>query len=304
MSVDRTKWGTKLNDDLPPADRFKGYEGPTVFYDENVTVANGYATIQVREEIPAKPYLQAQGRFTGGLLMTKTEYPQRFNQGRFEIRCRFPVDPQRRWLGHALWPAFWLIGGDCNREEIDIFELNDKKLRYGAPPGAANRDRGVVYTTLHGIAGGVWAPDRNINCENCIGTTPAREKKQAGFSNLTDGNFHTFALEWEPACITWFIDGKPVGRHERFYTTTGQSLGCSVPAGTYRQHPVWPVHDLRLVIDLKLGKQADDEPPGRAPANFDIDYVRVYQRLAENDPRNLGRPHPAVGPDELCPDHP
>ena len=126
-AVDAAKWNTKF-DDQPPLDRTKPYEGPTVFNDQNVTVKNGYATIQVREEANPINYGQLSGRFTGGLLMTKTESAKRFNQGRFEIRCRFPVDAQRQWLGHALWPAFWLIGGECGREEIDIFELNDSQL--------------------------------------------------------------------------------------------------------------------------------------------------------------------------------
>ena len=42
------------------------------------------------------PYGTLSGRFTGGVLFSK-DLPQfRYNQGRYEIRCRFPVDAQRQ----------------------------------------------------------------------------------------------------------------------------------------------------------------------------------------------------------------
>ena len=38
---------------------------------------------------------------------------------------------------------------------------------------------------------------------------------------------------------------------------------------------------------MKLGDEANSNAPGRAPANLDIDYVRVYQRIPSNDPKNI-----------------
>lgn len=299
-SIDRTKWETKFPNP-GVSERYRAQEGPVVFNDGNVTENNGYATIQVREEANPVPYGPADGRLTGGVLFTKDIPSQRFDNGKFEIRCRFPYDPQRLWLGHGLWPAFWLIGGECGREEIDIFELNDSAIPANVvvAPGQ-NPDQGLVLTTLHGIAGGLLDEGRNIRCENCIGDTPKPSTFNHGYNNLTDGNFHTFAVEWEPACITWYIDGNPVKIHHRFYDSAGRTLACSVPAGENFQHPLWPFKPLQLVIDMKLGEDARYDPAGRAPANLDIDYVRAYQRIPVNDPRNLCRTGVITGNSTVC----
>ncbi|HRQ89472.1 MAG TPA: glycoside hydrolase family 16 protein [Bacteroidia bacterium] len=70
--------------------------------------------------------------------------------------------------------------------------------------------------------------------------------------------FHTAAVEWEPGEIRWYVDGVERHRSKR-----------SVPDG--------PMY---LLVNLALGGGWAGPPDGTTvfPADFEIDYVRVWQR--------------------------
>jgi hypothetical protein len=62
--------------------------------------------------------------------------------------------------------------------------------------------------------------------------------------------FHTISVEWDRDRIVWLIDGK-----EKFQSIDGV-----------------PRQPMYMLIDLAVASQLE------APASFDIDYIRVYQR--------------------------
>jgi beta-glucanase (GH16 family) len=71
-------------------------------------------------------------------------------------------------------------------------------------------------------------------------------------------DFHTFAIEWNPKEIIWYLDDKKVFRSE-----TGI-----------------PEERMFLILTLGLGGdyagEVDNTTP--FPSTFDIDYIRVYQK--------------------------
>jgi beta-glucanase (GH16 family) len=161
--------------------------------------------------------------------------------GRFEARAKVPT-------GRGLWPAFWLLptderyGGWASSGEIDVLEI------LGHQPAK-------VYGTLH--YGGTW-PANTSGGSNY--TLPA--------GTFAD-DFHVFALEWTPTRMRWFVDG--VQFAER---TSWWSAGGPYPAPFDER--------FHLLLNLAVGGDwpGAPDPATIFPQAFEVDYVRVYQDLA------------------------
>jgi beta-glucanase (GH16 family) len=159
--------------------------------------------------------------YTSGMICSAGKFAQRY--GWFEIRARFP-------RGQGLWPAFWLLpASGVWPPEIDVLEV------LGQEPNA-------VHLTSH------W---RSVSGKREWSTL-----KFVG-ADLT-ADFHTFAVDWEPDRITWYVDGV-----ERFHTTE------HIP-----QEPMF------LLANLAVGGDMPGMPDGSTPfpATMSVDYIRVYQR--------------------------
>ena len=107
--------------------------------------------------------------YTSGIIST---YPQfSFTYGYAEIRAKLPS-------GKGLWPAFWLLASDQkSSDEIDVFEL------LGGEPN-------TIYMTLH-----YETPPKHLSVQ---GTYNGPDFTQS---------FHTFAVDWEPTQVVWYVDG-------------------------------------------------------------------------------------------------
>jgi beta-glucanase (GH16 family) len=174
--------------------------------------------------------------YTSARLKTQGLFQQAY--GRFEARLRVPH-------GQGLWPAFWMLGADiasvgwprCG--EIDVMEN-------------IGREPGTVHGTLHGPgysgAGGIGGAS----------TLPRQQR-------FADG-FHVFAVEWEPAAIRWFVDGK------LYLTRTPADL----PAG----QPWVFDHPFFLLLNVAVGGHWPGGPDATTtfPQTMRVDYVRVYRR--------------------------
>jgi beta-glucanase (GH16 family) len=77
--------------------------------------------------------------------------------------------------------------------------------------------------------------------------------------------FHTVAIEWDEKQIVWSVDGK-----ETFASISGV-----------------PRQPMYLVVNLAVGGLTAKYPDSSAkfPAEFDVDWVRVYQ-LESRMPKN------------------
>lgn len=158
-----------------------------------------------------------------------------FTYGRVEARLKLPY-------GQGIWPAFWMLGTDINEVswpgsgEIDIMEFIGKTST-------------TAYATIHGPG---YSGGDGIGSYYTI------------HSGEFSDDFHTFAVEWTPDGLTWFIDGT-----QYFSVNRGE-----IPEGTE-----W-VFDkpFYLLLNLAVGGNWPGSPDETTifPQEYVIDYVRVY----------------------------
>jgi beta-glucanase (GH16 family) len=169
--------------------------------------------------IVARPQANDAFPYTSGIITSLGTFSQRY--GLFEIRARMPK-------GKGLLPAGWLLL--ANRllpYEVDIFEI----------PGDSGQH---VYMTYH------WRDTHGVN---------RQEYGVFDGPDFSDG-LHTFAVEWSPSSLIWFVDGV-----ERFRS--------------YQDVPPVPMY---ILINLAVGGEwvGDPDAATHFPAVLEVDYVRVY----------------------------
>lgn len=197
----------------------------------NVQVAGGFLTITARADG------QGDRRYTSARIRTLGKGD--WTYGRVEVRARLP-------RGQGIWPAIWMLpsddryGGWAASGEIDIVEL------VGHEP-----DR--VHGTLH--YGGEW-PDNTYSGAPYVLA-----------SGTFADRFHTFALEWEPGEIRWYVDGN------HYQTQTEWSSSRAPYPAPFNQ----PFH---LILNVAVGGNWPGYPDARTtfPQSMMIDYVRVYRK--------------------------
>lgn len=169
--------------------------------------------------------------------LTSTES---WTYGRLEFRAKLPS-------GTGLWPAIWMLPDDTTLDwpisgEIDIMEY-------------MGSDTDTVLGTLH--YGNPWVYN-------------------TGYYNLADGasfadDFHTFAVEWLPGEMRWYVDGELYQIQQDWYSTDS--------SGTTYAYPAPFNDDFHLILNLAVGGYFPGDPDTSTwtSTKFQIDYVRVYE---------------------------
>ncbi len=210
---------------------------------ENVIVAGGTLTLRVRHEPGYRCPNQIRDYTTAYI---DTAEKATFGYGRFETRAKSPGTPNG---SRGLWPAFWLrrsavpTGSDPNdgNGELDVMEL----------PGGTEWYQRSTVAIFHDY--GPPPVKNDLRVPWPAGTYPA------------DG-FHVYAAEWEPGVIRFYVDDRLVWTRDR--TTT--PWFDDVFNADARYH-------LRLTHHVGGWLGNPDASTG-LPADFVVDYVRVYQR--------------------------
>jgi beta-glucanase (GH16 family) len=136
------------------------------------TVADGILTITGAKAPAAIQPLINNYQYVSGELNTYHSFSQTY--GFFESRMELPA-------GQGLWPAFWMIPENGSwPPEIDIMEV------LGNAPTTLN-------TSIHS-----GTPSAEISAGKA--TTVADTSKA----------FHTYAVDWTPATLTFYFDNQPV----------------------------------------------------------------------------------------------
>jgi len=194
---------------------------------ENVRLEDGKLVIEARDEFFIRRH------YTSGRIKTQGLFT--FTYGRVEARMKLPY-------GQGIWPAFWMLGDNVEEDgwplcgEIDIMEHIGREPRR-------------VYGTVHGPgysgSGGI-----------------------GHFTTLPEGSlseeFHSFAIEWEPGEIRWFVDD------EQFFKLTEAQVNNE-----------WVFdHPFFILINMAVGGYWPGYPDESTvfPQFLTVDYVRVYQR--------------------------
>jgi beta-glucanase (GH16 family) len=203
---------------------------------ENARVENGLLVIEARQEKFEDKY------YTSARL--KTQGLREFQYGRIEARLKVPE-------GAGMWPAFWMLGSDFQRNPDDPFDSNWPQAGEVDIMEYVGREPDLVMGTVHGPgysgAGGLGRWNRQEY-------------------DIAD-DFHTFAIEWDESGITWFYDG------EDYFTLTPEDVGDRE----------WVFdHEFFMLLNLALGGQfaGNIGLDTQFPANLYVDYVRVYQRVS------------------------
>lgn len=228
-SLDTSKWTTcYFNFKVGDNDCNHDNQELELYQPDNVSVSNGALTLSAKKQT-----VDADGQtydYTSGIVTTgptsDTSKDTRFSYtyGYIEMRALIPA-------GQGLWPAFWTMPTNLGwPPEIDVFEIRGSKpteinMHYHYPNG----------TSAGGDSGVAW-----------IGP------------NVSAG-WHTYAVDWEPNAITWYIDG--VARR----TFTNASEIPSIP--------------MYLITNLAVGGSFPGAPSSSTvfPARLEIDYIRTWQ---------------------------
>ncbi len=157
-----------------------------------------------------------------------------------KVECRLLSNP---WTGN--FPALWMMPEDQSAGwpdcgEIDIFETIDSQER--------------SWHTIHSN----WTYD--------LGYTG---NPQSSFNTAVSlDRYHTYALEWTETSLTWYVDGRQVGKYSKSSTQSHLNQGQ------------WPFDKhFYLILNQSVGN-------GSWAANADVthtyetlfDWVRVYQK--------------------------
>lgn len=230
-TLNYSKWGVDVN-------AFGGGNDELQLYTdrpENVRVEQGSLVLEAHADRPT--ILGTTRDYSSGKIRSK--HRGDWTYGRFEVRAQLPP-------GQGIWPAIWMLPTDetygawAASGEIDIAEFK------GQEP-----DR--VHGTVH--FGGVW-PDHQS----------ATQDYQLPQGSFVDG-FHTFAFEWEPNQMRWYVDGHLFYKLDKWHTS-----GQPFPAPFDKA--------FHLLLNLAVGGRFVGLPDDSTvfPQQLRVDYVRVYQR--------------------------
>lgn len=214
------------------------------FYtDQNTAVKDGILTIAARRE-HWEDEVQGSYEYTSSRITTAHKFST--CGGRIEVRARCDS-------GRSLWPAIWMLPEDsaygswASSGEIDIME------GWGSTPDK-------ICGTIH--FGGVW-PDNTYLTKDYF--FPEGDGTQ---------NWHTYSIEWERGEIRWYVDDILYSVQNDWY-----SEGFSYPA-PFDQN-------FYIILNLAVGGHfdgvdgiyADPATFADGEKDFDIDYVRVYEKV-------------------------
>ena len=248
-TIDPTKWDVFTGNYGTPK-RVQIYSDAP----ENVRVENGALILEATLE---------DGQWYSGMVSTNdVQEPNnsRFARGnlgwtfgRFEIRARVP---------HAtgMWPALWM-------RPIDFtYGVNDKGkgwplngeidiLEYIGPdhnPQWPNAPINELVANAH------WQQDGKRKQRKGTFDLGGPEAAAAFVSE-----WHTYAVEWTPHRLEYFVDGQSYHVIENWASDTGG-------IGPFDQN-------FDIIMNLQVGGWPGDPVPSSAGSQMEIDWVRVYQ---------------------------
>jgi beta-glucanase (GH16 family) len=143
--------------------------------------------------------------------------------------------------GAGLWPAFWTLGSSFNGSNWpDCGELDIMEY--------VGREPDLIMGTMHGPG-----------YSGAVGLTKWNRQKY----DIAD-DYHVFAIEWDKDQVSWFYDGT------QYSTYTRADVG---DRKWVFDQPFF------IILNLAVGGQLGGiiSPKTAFPAQFLVDYVRVYQ---------------------------
>ncbi|MEM8530189.1 MAG: cellulase family glycosylhydrolase [Chloroflexota bacterium] len=248
-------WSDEFDDTTVDTSKWNVLDTPGMINDElhyiapdDVSIADGNLVISSQK----RDYDDRE--YTSGKVTTGND-KFTFTYGRVEIRSKQPA-------GKGLHAAHWLLQHECDGfspcptwpPEFDIMEV------------LGDQTTTVNQNVHYGL------------CERCRWPNNL-DFPQATTVSDTSENYHTYAIEWEPDQVRWYIDDVQT------HTWDGPNI---------------PDEPMQIILDTAVGGNWPGAPDDTTvfPAYHYIDYVRVWQR--DNDPP-APTPTPSPTPIEETP---
>ncbi|AOM84507.1 glycoside hydrolase family 16 protein [Salisediminibacterium beveridgei] len=236
--LDDSKWRMDTGNGFYDGDEYVpgwGNEELQYYDEDNVTVSDGQLTLTAQEESASDDY--GSYDYTSGKILTEGLFSQTY--GRFEASIQLPE-------GQGYWPAFWMMpetdeyGGWAASGEIDIMENRGSETD---AVGAAIHFGGVYPENTY------WSDEYQF---------PEGESTT---------EFNTYAIEWEPEEIRWYVNDELYAETSQWYTENGE-------------FPAPFDQDFHLILNLAVGGWYGGDPDETTefPGEMNVDYVRVYEQ--------------------------
>ncbi len=200
----------------------------------NVTVHDGLLDIAGKRETVANR------KYTTGYIDTMGKFSQKY--GRWEMRAKVPTDGTKT---RGVWPAFWLRG-DTTPGEIDVMETWGSPSTKSFDPAVSNS-----WT--------VWRDTNEGGADKFTGWSHPQSHSPAIYKD-----YHVYAVNWSPACMTFSFDDKVVSSIKT----------SSAP---------WMTSSFNSPVNIRLNMQVGssywgypDSTHTRTQFNYLVDYVRAY----------------------------
>ncbi len=230
--------------------------------ENNVAVSNGVLQITMRRlPTPIVKGGRAPTPYTSGML--KSHVTETF--GYYETRLKgAPLFP-------GVCPSFWLYSkiddsivtqGETRYSEVDIVELTQRGDRVEGNERIADCNlHAILSNGKPGIPGRQWQRPNDERFKD-------EQANELRLSFDPRDDFHTYGCEITTETITWFIDGKTIGRKPNRYwhreMNVALSLGLRPPYSTYTVKGFVP---------------SDVEVNDEFPTTMEVDYVRIWDRV-------------------------
>ena len=227
-------WADEFDGTAVDSAKWNVRNNTSLSYDLAYLTKNNVAVHDGSLFITAKRQTLGGRDYTSGYLDTIGKMSRTY--GRFEVRAKLPTADGS---SAGLWPAFWLRPDDGGIGEIDIMEAV-------GPTGIYKADMSSQT---------IWYDyNKTYPKEVHVDHMPAPQ--------VTAG-WHTYAVEWTPTSMTWYVDSRVV--YTRSTATTS-----------------WFKEAFSRNFNIRLNLQVGGSWPGSPTASTDfsqsyqVDYVRVY----------------------------
>lgn len=246
-TLNRDDWNVELHDPGWVNEEWQSY----VDSEENIYLKDGKLVLKPVKSVDEN----GEASYTSGRINTQNKH--NFKYGIFEARVKVPK-------GKGYLPAFWLMAADENLYgqwprcgEIDIMEIHgsDTTTTYGT----------AHYGNPHKQSQGSFLLDKGTYAED----------------------YHTFAVEWLPGKLNWYVDGMLFHTESDWYSRTEGQGEITYPA-PFDQ-------DFYIILNLAVGGSwigYPDETTDFENEAFEIDYVKVYQKDSYDE--NVEKPEKQV----------